>query len=244
MIAVRRIATARAAAWIVGLAGVVTTAGCSLELLKSGPPYAPIVDEFRGRPSSVHMGAETELYWDVHGHPWPDISISHDIGDVEWSGAVLVAPAYTLTAVNEIGTTTATATITVVPPPDHDALEPNDTPDTATAIELDFASELLSLVPADVDWFTFTLAEPARVFVDIAALRIDSLLQAVVRVFDADLEWVALFTDGEAFWFWPEPAEPLDLAAGTYFVLVDGAGGYDRPHRRAGVYRFFVMVLP
>jgi hypothetical protein len=116
---------------------------------------------------------------------------------------VLVAPAsttiYTLTAVNEIGTTTATATITVVPPPDHDALEPNDTPDTATVIELDFASELLSLVPVDVDWFTFTLAEPARVFVDIAASRIDSLLQAVVRVHDADLHLLALFTGGVIF---------------------------------------------
>jgi hypothetical protein len=98
-------------------------------------------------------------------------------------------------------------------------------------------------VPADVDWFTFTLAEPARVFVDIAASRIDSLLQAVVRVHDADLHLLALFTGGVIFESHPEPPVPLELTAGTYFVAVHGAGPADRLHRRSsGAYQLSVVI--
>jgi hypothetical protein len=212
-------------------------------------PYAPVVTEFFAMPPSIHAGAETTLYWDVDASPHSLITVEPRLDDLDLVYGGAIAPTttttFTLTATNEVGTTTATTTVTVVPPLDDDALEPNDTPDTATAVELDYESDALSIVAADLDWFTFTLEAPARVLVDIAASRIGSLLQAVVRVHDADLHLLALFTDGMIFEPHPEPPVPLELAAGTYFVAVHGAGPAYRLHRRSsGAYQLSVVIQP
>jgi hypothetical protein len=77
------------------------------------------------------------------------------------------------------------------------------------------------------------------------AASIGSLLQAVIQIFDSEHRVLKIFTDGEIFMS-HQPPRPLDLTAGQYYVLVQGAASASsqhRPHRRSGVYTLSLSVV-
>jgi hypothetical protein len=98
---------------LIMLAGL--TAGCAAvapkELAK------PTINSFTISPASISAGDKTTLSWDVSGVT--TATIQPDIGTVGPSGSLQLSPpattTYTLTASNEAGTATGSATLTVTP---------------------------------------------------------------------------------------------------------------------------------
>jgi hypothetical protein len=80
-------------------------------------PTAPTVGSFYAQPAFIQAGASTTLRWSVSGAD--EISIAPSVGVVS-GDSVTVTPAqtttYTLSATNEIGTTTRTAVVTIYAP--------------------------------------------------------------------------------------------------------------------------------
>jgi PKD repeat protein len=80
-------------------------------------PAAPTIGSFDAQPAFIQSGASTTLHWAVSGAD--EISISGGVGAVSGS-SVTVTPTqtttYTLSATNEIGTTTRTAVVTIYAP--------------------------------------------------------------------------------------------------------------------------------
>jgi hypothetical protein len=102
---------------ILSMVLVGSTAGCA-----TAPPMEPIakptINSFAASPASIEAGQKTILSWDVSGAD--TVTIQPDIiGAVGSSGSLQLSPAdtitYTLTATNEAGSTSGTATITVTP---------------------------------------------------------------------------------------------------------------------------------
>jgi len=80
-------------------------------------PAAPTVGAFYAQPAFIQSGASTTLTWNVSGAD--TISISPDVGTVTGNSVTLQPTAsttYTLTAQNQIGTTTRTASVTIYTP--------------------------------------------------------------------------------------------------------------------------------
>lgn len=103
--------------------------------------------------------------------------------------------------------------------------EPNDTPRTATPIELDYVSPELMITLGDLDYFTFTLPEARSVLAQVNAQELGSTLDATLRLFD-DSGLIAENDDhcGAGYC----TADPLllgDLDAGTYYLEVRGYMG-------------------
>jgi hypothetical protein len=75
----------------------------------------PVINSFNSSPGSIVSGGSSTLSWDVSGAA--TVSIDQQIGNVSLSGNRVVFPTttttYTLTAINTVGTVTATAQITV-----------------------------------------------------------------------------------------------------------------------------------
>jgi len=82
-------------------------------------PAAPVVNQFTAEPNSIERGQSATLRWSVSGAT--DISIGPAVGAVQANGSRTVFPSssttYTLTARNEGGSKTATATVNVAAPP-------------------------------------------------------------------------------------------------------------------------------
>jgi hypothetical protein len=78
------------------------------------PPTAPVIASFTANPTNISAGQSSTLQWSVQNST--SVSIS-TIGTVPATGTHSVSPAvttaYTLTATNATGSTTATATVTV-----------------------------------------------------------------------------------------------------------------------------------
>lgn len=78
-------------------------------------PTAPVIGSFFAQPAFIQSGASSTLSWSVSGAD--TVSISPGIGDVSGVPNVVVNPTetttYTLSATNEIGTTTRTAVVTI-----------------------------------------------------------------------------------------------------------------------------------
>ncbi|MFC2050075.1 CARDB domain-containing protein [Chloroflexota bacterium] len=90
-----------------------SAAGCGTTL-KDAPP---IINSFTTTPAGISTGERTTLSWDVSGAT--KINIQPGIGTVGPSGTLLLTPpdtiSYTLTATNQAGSTTGSATVTVTP---------------------------------------------------------------------------------------------------------------------------------
>jgi hypothetical protein len=109
----------------ISLAALIgSTAGCST-IVRQGPasipeePAAPpIINSFAVSPTSLTQEQRTTLSWDVSGAT--AITIQPEIGTVGASGSLLLTPAatitYNMTATNEAGTATASATVAVITP--------------------------------------------------------------------------------------------------------------------------------
>jgi hypothetical protein len=71
----------------------------------------PVINSFTANPAAIDPGGSSTLSWDVSG--CTNVSIDRAIGSVGLTGTRLVSPKettkYTLTAVNELGRTTASA---------------------------------------------------------------------------------------------------------------------------------------
>jgi hypothetical protein len=88
------------------------TASTTITVAASG---APVINSFTADPATIEISEDSTLEWDVSGAT--SISIDQDIGTVLESGTKKVYPAetitYTLTARNNIGSVTASATVAV-----------------------------------------------------------------------------------------------------------------------------------
>jgi hypothetical protein len=216
----------------------------------SQEPSRPVIATFEAEPHDIHQGAMTTLTWSLHAHPEPSITIDQGVGEVvNYLGHVHVAPnsttTYAIVAANNHGTDTATTTVTVHPPVEPDALEPDDDETSAIRIGSTYLSPIRTITPGDVDWYTFTLDGPAFVTVWLQTEALGSLLVSRYRVLDADLVSLALYGDG----LHPhdEDRRPLSLDVGTYFVVVTGMPlrfDFSGAHQRAGIYRLVVSATP
>jgi hypothetical protein len=110
-------------------------------------------------------------------------------------------------------------------------IEPNAEPEQATAVALPAVICGQINGAADVDWFRLEVAAGERMVVDCEARRIDSRLDTVVRVSDANGQTVAERRDAH-------DGDPLldfsPSAAGTYFISVRDAlyrGGAEYTYR-------------
>jgi hypothetical protein len=122
-----------------------------------------------------------------------------------------------------------------MPAPDHH--EPNDDRSVATEIILDFHDPELTITPRDVDWFTFTLIEPATVVADVSSFGFDALL----GLFDANGDLIEGDEAGSS-----DPRIEADLDAGTYYLAVTGYpdGLFQGDHDQEGFYALTVEGTP
>jgi hypothetical protein len=97
-----------------------STAGCVTIVREKPAPSAeempPVINSFTTTPADISAGQRTTLSWDVSGAT--GITIEPSIGNVGSSGTLLLTPpattTYTLTATNQAGSTTGSATVTVM----------------------------------------------------------------------------------------------------------------------------------
>ena len=86
------------------------------------PKSLPVITDFTANPGSITAGQSSTLQWNVTGAT--SVTIDQGIGNVSSTGTLSITPVknitYNLVAVNSVGSTTATATVTVamdvVPP--------------------------------------------------------------------------------------------------------------------------------
>jgi hypothetical protein len=116
-----------------------------------------------------------------------------------------------------------------VPMPSPDQYEPNDDRSVATEIFLDFHYPELTITPRDVDWFTFTLIEPATVVADVSSFTFD----AVLGLFDANGDII----EGDEYGSLDTRIE-ASLDAGTYYLAVTGYPdeAFQGDHDQEGLY--------
>ena len=200
---------------------------------------APAIVSFSARPRVVVAGAPVRLAWQLSGAEGAVLTLDPGAIDVTGrTGIEFLAPgsstSYRLTAADDLGQDVRWARLTVVA---GDAMEPNDTPDSATRVTAGrFGRTDLSLTPGDVDWFTFTVAGSGRAVV--AARLYDatvvggSMADAHIGLFDA--------------WLAPVASDPWTVAgylpAGTYYVAVSAAadGRFTGAHDVTGLYAMSV----
>jgi len=107
----------------VALIILISTAGC-VTLVRQEPTATPeetatmpTINFFTASPASIDPGQRTTLSWDVSGVA--TVTIQPEIGSVGPSGSLQLSPpatiTYTLTAVNEAGSATASVTVSVTP---------------------------------------------------------------------------------------------------------------------------------
>jgi hypothetical protein len=226
--------------------GQMTDARSAFGSTESRRPRAPTIEYFEVYPHQIYEGREADLYWWVSGTDPITLSIDNGVGDVTGTDWVQVAPAvtttYTLTATNSRGSDSAQVTVYVVPPPEPDEFEPNDSPADATAVELDFSSPELRIVPGDVDWFRFTLAAPATVVADVDAYEIGSSLDPLLVLLDENHDVIAVNDDYDGL----DPRIEIDLDAGTYYLAVTAFPDFDAngDHWSDGFYYLEISALP
>jgi hypothetical protein len=92
----------------------------------------------------------------------------------------------------------------------------NNSPETATKINLDYATKELSLYKGDRDWFTFTLTEARKVRIDVSGTKDDFIYElyqsdAITQIFQRYQSYEAV-------------QEPT-LQAGTYYLKIYNSFG-------------------
>jgi hypothetical protein len=177
---------------------------------------------------------------DVRATLFDEVDVARDVG---WFMGSLPAGVYHLVVTDEAdvhftGDHTASGFydlyLRAVALSEPDAFEPNDTPADAEPIALVDASARLTITPHDVDWFTFTLSTPTTVVADVDANDVGSTLDAMLGLFDADLDLLAYNDDHGSL----DPRIEVHLPPGTYYLAVTGFPdvGFDGNHLQDGFY--------
>ena len=114
--------------------------------------------------------------------------------------------------------------LSVTATPVHlDALEADDTPEQASPISTDGTTQLHSIhVPADVDWVTFTLAEPARVTLKTEGMSGDTRM----TLFGPD-NWTDQLQEDDNGGDGSFSRIDRTLQAGRYYAKVEQSGNVD-----------------
>ncbi|MBA2665787.1 MAG: hypothetical protein H0U69_02005 [Trueperaceae bacterium] len=219
-----------------GSGWMVTSTGSSIET-ESGRKRRspPQIDYLAAYPNAIFPGGSAQIYWWVSSSDPVTLHID-GVGDVSGTDSTPVAPTetttYTLTATNRWGSSSAAVTIHVVPPPEDDAFEPNETSGVARELTLGVLREL-TLTTGDVDWFTFDLLEAATVRIVLNTTY--PPIQPLATLFGDDLEPIAQDL------YWNEVA----LAAGRYYVAVTGYPDYEYlgHHWETGFYTLEISVM-
>lgn len=208
------------------------------------------IDWFNGWPYFVVEGEPGYLEWWVSGRDPITLTIEPDVGDVSGQTSATVWPTetttYTLTARNRWSEASAEVTLYVRPRLDPDELEPNDTREFATSVALDYASPVLTLVPGDVDWFTFSLDVPAVVVADVDSRDDGSgyyWLDSMLAIFD-DAGAFVTGNDDDGYSF--DPRIEITLPAGTFYLAVTGFADFDVGgwHAQQGYYDLRIEAVP
>ena len=148
----------------------------------------PVIEYFSADPEIIGPGECSTLSWSVSGDNKTILTIDQGIGNVTGQSSIAVCPeettTYTLTATNRNGSTSAGATVYEGMVFGPDAYEPNDSPESATPIDLNNYLSYLTLLPGDVDWFTFEVVEPVEVYAYFDSWDVFS----VMALFDSALK--------------------------------------------------------
>jgi hypothetical protein len=211
---------------------------------------APVIEAFGSFPTGILPGESTFLFWFVWGTQPMTLTIDQGIGDVSGKNYAIVSPttttSYTLTATNKDGSSTASRTIWVI---EADELEPNNSPESAMPVALDYASPGLTITAGDVDWFAFSLTEAATVVADIDAQVHGSFLDSALGLFDDELNQIA-YNDivcNDDDWFCSLDAYlEVHLEPGSYYLAVSGYPDYDftGAHAQSGFYFLKATASP
>ncbi len=93
-----------------------SAAGCGAAA-PATPAAKPTISSFTASPTSINQGQQTTLSWNVSGAT--TVTIQPDIGTIGPTGSLTLTPnatvTYTLTASNEAGSSTSSATVNVTP---------------------------------------------------------------------------------------------------------------------------------
>ena len=183
----------------------------SATLTVSSPAEKPTVNSFAASPAAIVQGGSASLSWDVSNAA--TVTIDNGVGQVDAaSGTVQVSPeattTYTLTASNQAGNTTATATLTVSSPVEKPtvnsfAASPAaivqggaaslswDVSNAATVTidngvgQVDAASGTVQVSPAATTTYTLAATNQAGDTTATATLTVSSLDKPAVNFFSA-----------------------------------------------------------
>lgn len=151
-----------------GLCGMLAVlfAGC----VPGGPALvltqAPLINSFDADPLKISTGESAVLSWAVSGAT--KVSIEPDVGSVALEGKRAVSPAstttYTLTAVNEVGTVTATVQVVVVAAP-APVPPPSSPPASLPTISF-FAANPGSITAGSSSMLSWSVSDATSVAID------------------------------------------------------------------------------
>jgi hypothetical protein len=190
----------------------------------------PSIQYFYAEPQFIAPGESATLYWSVDGKR-SHVSIEPEVGVVATEGSVSVSPTetttYVLTATNRNGSVDAYATVYVLA---ADPYEPNDAPADATPIGLHAYLSDLTLLPGDVDWFSFSLPETTYVYASLWSPN----LSIVSALFDGAQSEVARSDD----WGYLSAS----LAPGDYYLAVSAHPdtSFTGDHTQQGFYELYL----
>lgn len=135
---------------------------------------APLIEAFQMSPTAGPMAGEVELRWRVRGAT--RLQIEPGVGNVLGAASAIVYPiattTYTLTATNEHGSTTATATYTVneLPPPDPIAVSARPDAGRAAAASIGVEGGVVEATGADGTRYTLSVPPEALLYTEVITL--------------------------------------------------------------------------
>lgn len=140
----------------------------------AAPAGSPVIESFRLSAAQGPMAGAVELRWQVSGAT--RLRIEPDVGDVLGATSVTVNPiattTYTLTASNDRGTVTASATYTVNALPEPNPLSVSARPDTGRAVAARVGAEggIIEATGADGTRYTLSIPPEALLYTEVITL--------------------------------------------------------------------------
>ena len=188
----------------------------------------PVIGSFSANPATITLGDSTVLTWTVTGEGETTVSIDNAIGEVADAGNTTVTPqettTYTLTAINDCGTVTKAATVTVniIYPPEAPVLKSPVNAAAGVPLMAELQTEAFSDQDGDAHamtrWQVATdqlFTEDSLVYDEISEVNLLSIIVPTDMVLESNSSyyWRVMFHDGI---FWSEPSQAYS------FVTVEG----------------------
>jgi hypothetical protein len=166
------------------------------------PVGAPVVEAFQLSSASGPMAAEVDLRWRVSGAT--RLRIEPGVGDLLGGTSATVYPiattTYTLTATNDKGSATASATYTVNALPSPDPLAVSAQPDAGRAAAANIGPAGGAVTATGADGTSYTLAVPPEALVHTEAITLTPVAAIEgVPFAAASLRAVSIAPEGLAF---------------------------------------------